>query len=338
MGALLTLPISLLNFLLPFTKPGTPVVQDLIHTAILCGTLYYAPQIAEWYNARQGQEGIDGTAENVDIHQPGAGGVVEEERQQDEPPLDDRLVFQPDDDENEDDPNPPPLAPTPPNLQNAQEPPLPQPHQPAFNDFAQPGPATPRPTRTIGAKKAASLARKDQRRAYHEFHRQEAELRRLREQEGLEEREAELAAERERRSRIEADIAAKEKEERSKRKEDERKEADEEITRRDRVIGNVRREILQRGCVDLLAEARKEGKDKLWVLRLVKASGLIPQLSSEGSKAMITGDGWLVKVDETIMAQAYREAEAFGNRNGGRVGFEEVGGFMERSVRARAKA
>jgi hypothetical protein len=339
MGALLTLPISLLNFLLPFTKPGTPITQDLVHTAVLCGTLYYAPQIAEWYNTRQHQGPTNDGTGNEDIHQPGADPEPQEARvRQHDPPLDERLVLQPSDDE--DDPQPPPLAPTPPfNHQDAQAPPLPQPH----DDFAA-GPANPnapRPTpanRIVGAKKAKSLARKDQRRAYHEFHRQEAELRRLREQEGAEEREAELAAEKERRAKIEADIAAKEREERSRRKEEERREAEEENERRERVVSRVRREVTQRGCVDLLEEGRKEGKDKMWVLKLVKASGLLAQLSTEAGKAMITGDGWLVRVDQEIMAQAYQDAEAFGAKNGGRIGFEDLGGFMERAVRARAKA
>jgi hypothetical protein len=338
MGALLTLPISLLNFLLPFTNPGTPLVQDLAHTAVLCGTLYFAPQIAEWYNTRQHQGPTNSGTEDEDILQPGAEPESEPRIRQPDPPLDERLVLQPSDDE--DDLHPPPLAPTPPfNHQNAQAPPLPQPH----DDFA-PGPANPnvpRPTpanRVVGAKKAKSLARKDQRRAYHEFHRQEAELRRLREQEGAEEREAELAAERERRAKIEADIAAKEREERSRRKEEERKEAEEENERRERVVNRVRREVTQRGCVDLLEEGRREGKDRMWVLKLVKASGLIAQLSTEGGKAIITGDGWLVRVNQEIMAQAYRDAEAFGAKNGGRIGFEELGGFMESAVRARAKA
>lgn len=342
MGALLTLPVSLLNFLLPFTKPGTPLTQDLVHTAVLCGTLYYAPQIAEWYNTRQQQGSINGTPENNEaIHQPGTEPQdTEDLPQQPDPPLDERLVLQPSDEEDDDNPIPPPLAPTPPNLQNAQQPPLPHDHE---QDPFAPGPANPnqpRPTaanRTIGAKKAKSLARKDQRRAYHEFHRQEAELRRLRDQEGAEEREAELAAERDRRAKIEADIAAKEREERAKRKEAERREIEEENERRERVVGKVRDAVNKKGCVDLLDEARKEGKDRMWVTKLVKASGLVAQLSGEGSRVMITGDGWLVRIDEEIMAQAYRDAEAFGSRNGGRVGFEDLGGFMERAVRARAR-
>ncbi|KAH8727991.1 hypothetical protein GQ44DRAFT_702492 [Phaeosphaeriaceae sp. PMI808] len=351
MGALLTLPVTLLNFMLPFTKPGTPLIQDLIHTAILCGTLYFAPQITEFYNARQQQQHQeqqdtnDVTSENDNLHEPGLDPGQEEYIPQEDPPLDERLVLQPSD---EDEPLPPPLAPTPPNFQHAQHPPAPRTaghhNFPDDDDAFQPGPANPnagpRPTpanRTIGAKKAKSLARKDQRRAYHEFHRQEAELRRLREQEGAEEREVELAAERERRARIEAEIADKEREERSRRKEEERREAELENERRERVIERVREDVRSLGYVDLLHVARKEGKDKMWVLKLVKASGLLPQLSTDGSKAMITGNGWLVKVGANIMEQAYNDAEVHGGRNDGRVSYEELAGFIERAVLTRVK-
>lgn len=342
MGALLTLPVSLLNFLLPFTKPDTPIAQDLIHTAVLCGTLYYAPQIAEWYNnSRQHQSAVDDAAQTEDLHQPAQdepAPIPPERPRQPDPPLDERLVLQPSDSENEDDPpNPPPLAPTPPHLPQPPQPPQPGPANP---DHPRATPAN----RTVGAKKAKSLARKDQRRAYHEFHRQEAELRRLREAEGAEEREAEAATERERRRVIEAEIAEKEREERVRRKEEAQRELDEENERRERVIDSVRREVTQRGCVDLLASARKEGKDRTWVLKLVKASGVLQQLEGQGGlgetkrKVLITGDGWLVRLDEEIMAQAYRDAETYALKNGGRVGLGEMGGILERAVLARAKA
>jgi hypothetical protein len=333
MGALLTLPVSLLNLLLPFTKPGTPLAQDLIHTVVLCGTLYFAPQIADWYNTRQHQ---DDKRANDPNNQPDTEPEHPEHSILNitDPPLDERLVLQPsDEDSDPDTPNPPPLAPTPPNF--AQQPPLPQ---EADVGPANPGPRATTANRTIGAKKAKSLARKDQRRAYHEFHRQEAELRRLQEQEGAEEREKEVSAEKERRARIEADIASKEREERARRKEAERRESEEENERRERVLSNVRDAAEKRGCVDLLDEARREKKDKVWVVKLVKASGLLAQLSNEGSKTMITGNGWLVRVDHAIMEQVYKDAEAFGRRNEGRVGFEDLGSVVERAVRARAKA
>lgn len=340
MGALLTLPITLLNALLPFTRPGTPILQDLIHTAVLCGTLYYAPQLADWYHNQHNQGETAGPTENEAAHQPGTEPGTEYIAEDENLPLDDRLVLQDD----EEDAGPPPLAPTPPHIaQNVEQPPLPQ-AQPRVDDFPEAGPANPQgprvtsANRTVGAKKAKSLARKDQRRAYHEFHRQEAELRRLQEAEGAEEREAALAAERERRAKITEEIVRKEKEERETRKREQEKEVADENERRERCVGSVREEIERKGAVDLVEEAWKEGKDRLWIERLVRASGLLQQLQAENERIMITGDGWLVKIDAEIMANAYAEAEALGSRNSGRVSFDDLGGLMEKAILARAKA
>lgn len=346
MGALLSLPITLLNFLLPFTRPGTPIIQDLIHTAILCGTLYFAPQIAEWYNhqnhtitLREPPEHGAPLAPN-----PPAENVVDGEREAEFEgiPVDERLVLQ-DDDE---DALPPPHAPTPPHAQNLQQPPLPQAiDDPHMNGDAQAGPANPGPehpratpaNRTIGAKKAKSLARKDQRRAYHEFHRQEAELRRLQDQEGREEREAAAQLERQRRKEIEESIIKKEREEREARKREMERDAEDEIERRDRVVWIVRDVVGRHGAVDLVDVAWKEGKDKEWVEKLVRASGVLEKMQREGVRLMITKDGWLVRIDGSIMEKAYAEAEAFGKKNGGKISFEDLGGFMEKAVLARTK-
>ncbi|KAH7401192.1 hypothetical protein BKA66DRAFT_405876 [Pyrenochaeta sp. MPI-SDFR-AT-0127] len=335
MGGLLSLPVTLLNFLLPFTKPGTPLLQDLVHTAILCGTLYYAPQIAEWYNARQTEERlINGGTQTADEQDTPTEGV--DTRQEDNIPLDERLVLQ--DDGEEVVGGPPPSAPTPPPQEEVED----------FEDpapFAQPeaGPANdrPRPTpanRTIGAKKAKSLARKDQRRAYHEFHRQEAELRRLQEQEGAEERDAALAAEKARRAQVEEEIREKERVEREARKRDQEREAQEENERRERVVKKVREETKSKGAVDLVDVAWAEGKDKIWVERLVRASGLLAQLQKDGTHVMITSHGWLVKVDQALVKQAYTDAEVYGNSHGGKVDFAEFGKILEKGVLARAKA
>ena len=181
MGALLSLPITLLNFLLPFTKPGTPILQDLVHTAILCGTLYYGPQIAEWYNAQQstqaeqqgqGQNGTAHEAEDVGTapqhipqHIPAAEGA------EDAAPGD-HNAFQAQIEDEDEAPLP---QPGPADPQND----APAAFAPAQEAEAGPANANERPratpaNRAVGAKKAKSLARKDQRRAYHEFHRQEA--------------------------------------------------------------------------------------------------------------------------------------------------------------------
>lgn len=352
MGALLSLPITLLNYLLPFTKAGTSLTQEIIHTIILCGTLYFGPQIAEWYRTQQPHNRTPGGI---------VGGNEQPERENgdtEELPLDERLILR---DDGDGDAGPPPLAPTPPPDHNRNH------HQPRIEDddeeedFRRPapepfplhphadneaGPANPPPNipratqanRTIGAKKAKSLARKDQRRAYHEFRRQEAELRRLQDAEGAEEREAVLTAERERRVRIEEEIREKEREERERIKKEREREAQEEVERRERVIQQVGQEIRSCGAVDLVDVAWTEGKDKVWVEKLVRASGLMAALQRDGERVTVTGAGWLVKIDAELMQKIYREAALLGSEQGGRVSYKDFGGLLERAVLARSRA
>ncbi|KAF1927245.1 uncharacterized protein M421DRAFT_422094 [Didymella exigua CBS 183.55] len=334
MGALLSLPITLLNFLLPFTKPGTPILQDLIHTIILCGTLYYAPQVAEWYNTRQLGNTTDGAGRDEDQDQNHG-----EDAQQAEP-YDTRQesqrhhqpAFQPqiEDEDEAPIPQPGPL-----------EPPAPQPPhaEQLVPDEGGAGPANERPratpaNRAIGAKKAKSLARKDQRRAYHEFHRQEAELRRLQDAEGRDEREAAAAAEKARRVAAEAEIREAERREREEVKAQRGREASEERGRRERVVESVRSQLVSRGAADLAEAAYTEGKDQLWVERLVRASGILSQ-STAGEKVLITSQGWVVRVDKELMEMAYKEAEEAGDKREGKVEFGDFGEMLERAVRAR---
>ncbi len=337
MGALLSLPITLLNFLLPFTKPGTPIFQDLIHTAILCGTLYYAPQIAEWYNTQQAGNAVEGVGR--DDNQDQAQDIQQADSHDtrdppDEPPAQqDRAAFQPHIEDEDEAPTlqPGPAEQAPPQQPDAFGPAEGEAGPANFNDRPRPTPAN----RAVGAKKAKSLARKDQRRAYHEFHRQEAELRRLQEAEGKEERDAALAAEKARRAAAEAEIAERERREREEQKREREREADEEASRRQRALEVVREEVESRGAADLVDVAWKEGKDQLWIERLVRASGLLSQLGTEGVRVMITSRGWLVKLDQELLQQAYAEAEEFGDKHKGQVGFEDFGSMLERAVRQR---
>jgi hypothetical protein len=268
MGIILSTVRRTLNLLLPFTHPDTPLVQDLIHTAVLITTLYYAPQLADYYNAHyrptpphEGDVPIDGQIDGA------AGGVPEE-------PLDAEWVLQDDGDNEEAGLEPPPHAPTPPPGQV---------HNPPQGDAAwqnnlangDPGPADDRPqptraNRVIGAKKAKSLARRDQRRAYHEFHRSQAEQRKLEEEAGREEREAALASVKARRAEVESALAEEKRERLAWEREQKRKEAEEEHQRRERVVEKVKGEIQRKGAVDLVDAAVEEGKDKVWVERLVR--------------------------------------------------------------------
>lgn len=339
MGAILSLPFTLLNLLLPFTRPGTPIVQDLIHTIILCGTLYFAPQIAEWYNTRQPSNTPDSVGQGQDESQ----NLQDNER--DAQPYDTRqephaaptdqdgAAFQPqiEDEAETRAPQPGPADPAPPVAPHAEQ---------LLPDEGAAGPANERPratpaNRAIGAKKAKSLARKDQRRAYHEFHRQEAELRRLQDAEGRDERDAALAAEKARRGAAEAAIREEERRERERLKEERERELAEEQERRERCVQFVRQELEKRGAVDLAEAAYREGKDQVWVERLVRASGLLVQAERQGAKVVVTSRGWLVRVDKEAMEMAYRDAEAMGDRSEGKISFENFGEVLERAVRAR---
>ncbi|KAF2120288.1 hypothetical protein BDV96DRAFT_485866 [Lophiotrema nucula] len=339
MAAILSPIRALLNLLLPFTDKNTPLVQDLIHTIVLCGTLYFAPQLVELYHSRKPSHIV-----------PEPPDPEETEGTQEDLPRDDGWVLQPDT-EDEAVERPPP-APTPPPGQNGEPagwlPPDDAPPQ-FLDGEGEAGPANfadndrPRPTpanRTVGAKKAKSLARKDQRRAYHEFHRQQAELRRQEEAKEAPAREAALLAEKQRRAEVEKEIQENARKERERKKEEERKEQEEESKRRERALRTVRELFEKKGAVDLGDVAWKEDKNSLWIERLVRASGLLSQASKRGESThiMITGGGWLVRIDEDLMRQAYTDAIAFGNKRDGKVSFSELGGMLEKAVRARAKA
>ena len=342
MGAILSLPFRILNLLLPFTRAGTPLSQDVLHAAVLCGTLYYAPQITAWYTARrqpaeQRTEQVHEEEEEEDTnvaqapHQAQGRGP---RNAAEDLPLDERLVLQ-DDDEGDPHPGRPPRAPTPP--------PHDQHHQHDAADAFAPGPANPPPNpsrnnRIVGTKKAKAIRRRNEERQYNEWIREQAQVRRLQDEEGREEREAALAIERERRAAAEEAIRLKEKEERETLKREREREAEEEAARRERVVAYVRDSMAKRGCVDLVEAAYTEGKDRTWVERLIRASGLLQQLQQEGAHVMFTGRDWLVRIDKEVMAMAYAEAERFGQDNGGKVGFEDFGSILEKAMLARSKA
>lgn len=315
-----------MNFLLPFTNPSTPLYQDLLHTIILCGTLYYAPQFADYcYDQLPPPPPID---ENI-AHNAAADTPT------DELPIDNDFIL---------DPNmvgevqPPPMAPTPP-LDHGHNPPAEAAWLPDDEpDGAGPADDRPRPThanRTIGAKKAKSIARRDQRRAYYEFHREQAEMRRREEAEGKEERDAALAAEKARRAVVEREIAERERLERERKKEEERKDQEEERERRERTIARVKQKIDQERAVDLVDLAWEEGKDRVWIEKLVRASGILTQLEKVDDRMMITESGWLVRINMEIMEKAYASAAALGDETDGRVSFHDFGRLLENTLRAK---
>ena len=335
-----------LNALLPFTDPSTPLLQDITHTLVLCTALYFAPVILERrldHSPNPTPPSLD-VAANIEGEDVGVDtrGIDNADADAELEHLHPQAIIDADELEDEEI-EPPPLAPTPPPLQAAGVPPPPFPD----TDDAGEGPAhllgnQPRPTpqnRTIGAKKAKSLARKDQRRAYHEFVRQRSEAQRLADAEGAKEREEAMREEKQRRAAAEMEIEERARREREARREEERREAEAERLRRERVVDAVREGLELRGLVDLKEVGRNEGRDVQWVERLARASGLVGGKEVKGGICtMITGTGWAVKVDEAVMRKVYARAVEIGLGKGdGRVSWEELGGLLDEVVRARAK-
>ncbi|KAF2466347.1 uncharacterized protein BDR25DRAFT_306167 [Lindgomyces ingoldianus] len=345
MGTVPSVIRQILNHILPFTNPATPLIQDLIHTLLLCGTLYYAPALAERYHSQQlddrippAEPDLDNTADHALTDDPPSPNA--------NIPLDERLILQPDSDSETDrdrNINFMPPAPTPPPGPGLAQPPIPFADLDPAEGPAE-GPADrPRATpqnRIIGAKKAKSLARKDQRRAYHEFHRQQAEIRRQAEAAEKEEREAELYAEKARRAEVEREIAERERLGREKRKEDEKREADAELRRRERALDTVRGEVERYGVVNLSEVARAEGKSSMWIDKLVRASGIVGSLQrpERGEHTIHTGGMWIVRIDKEIMREVYANAAVHGEKHRGKISFADFGSIIEEAVEARARA
>lgn len=323
--------LGFLNRLLPFATPGTPLIQDIVHLAGISALLYFAPQIQErLQRQRLAHEPVIQT-ENPDldpdvqeeehIHQPRIPPPT--------PTVEDASESESEsDDDDRDDPAEAAF-------------PHQQPMIPAIDDAA--GPAQPQPAqnaatgqRAVGAKKAKSLARRDQRRAYHEFMRNQGEAQRARDAEGAEAREAELAAKRERRRAVEAELERKKAAEREARKVAERVEREEESARRQRVVGFVRAELERARMCDLLDVVREVGGevDDVWARKIVVSSGLLGK--KDGSMTMITGTGWVVRVEQEDVNRMYKKAAAMAAADvGGKVTYDQMGMLLETVIRDR---
>lgn len=304
--------VTLLNKLLPFATPGTPVIQDLVHLAVIATLLYYAPQIQE--RLRQQGNHRDRTGEDSEIVQEAPAApdqdvnVVEEQQDQDraeqeEPAnLPDQNLLE---GHGEDEPGPA-------NLPNA---------------HAQ---------RNVGAKKAKSLAKRDQRRAYNEFMRSQGEAQRARDAEGAAEREAEQTAERERRRAAAVMVEAKKAKEREQRKEQERSARESEIIRRDAALSLVRSELDEAGMINLFDVASRIGgdADEVWVERVLNAGGVLGWSPDGDRLTLVLNTGWLARVGRNDMRQVYAKAASTGSTDpSGRISFDRIGTLIEAALK-----
>lgn len=320
----MTSVFGILNRLLPFATPGTPVLQDVIHLTAICALLYFAPQIQERIQASRalaaetGDEAGEGRPERQatggEAHQGNAHDnavrmnemVAPETGQQ---PIGDANH------EHDDDP-------------------------PEVNDHIEEGQAGPARApfiperRNVGAKKAKALARRDQQRAYHEFQRSQGDAQRARDAEGAAEREKVQAAERDRRKAAEAALEAKKAKEREERRVKEEADRLEEQRRRERAVELVRSRLEADRACDLFKVAKEVGvDDEEWVERILRSSGVVGRRND--TVTMITGMGWAVRVSAADMQRVYDDIleDELASDEDGRIDPVYVASVLETSIR-----
>ncbi|RDI83204.1 hypothetical protein Vi05172_g6929 [Venturia inaequalis] len=324
--------IRLINAFLPFTNPATPVLQDIIHLAVLCTFLWFAPKI-EWRDLRgrvlgRGREEIENVVEveNEGVGVVDGGGVEEEgnaEPEQWNQPNEPDQPNQPDE----------PVFP-PPGIDGV--------GNEGFGGQDEAGPANPHqpPRRTanhnkeVGAKKAKSLARRNQQRAYNEFLREQGEAERAEWARDAKEREEKVEEERAKRVAREQKIKDKERKEREGRKMKEEEERRDELDAV-RDAGEIVREGLEVDgfvkCEDL---AKRVRRDNAWVERLIRREGILGVRFVDGKRevTMLTARGFVVRVKEDMMKIAYKRAAAKATKGDGKIGWDDLGSAIQRVV------
>ncbi|KAI9701082.1 MAG: hypothetical protein M1836_001751 [Candelina mexicana] len=316
---------NFLNHLLPFTRPGTPLIQDILHTLVLCSVLYYAPTFLERRTAEYLEQQREGQANDASDEQ----GFVDEVPVEEPFPLDDIPGTENANDEEE----PPALH------EIEQDEALRQ----GFDaNFA--GPANPPANqnnvraRDVGKKKAASIARREQKRAYYEFLRSEGDAQRARDREIEAALETELFEEKRRRAVIEEELEEKKKAERVEKREKERRTREKELAKRKTIIDIVRKRLDDRGFVELDDVVRevRDGVGVEMVEKLVRAEGMLRQDISEGAVTMITSAGFIVRLTAEDMREAYRRAAVVDNDDvddDGKVGWDTLSKTLEEVIR-----
>lgn len=179
--------------------------------------------------------------------------------------------------------------------------------------------------RNVGKKKAASLARRDERRAYFEFLHAQRRARKEEEERGREEEEERIWEEKRRRAVVEEEISARREEERKARLDAEKKELERWRKDADKLKG-----LVVKGKVWELKElAKKVGRDADWVERVLKQEGLLGLTQGPGDKRvrLITARGYYVSIGASELANVFEHMETKG-----RVSWKDVGSLLEREL------
>lgn len=172
------------------------------------------------------------------------------------------------------------------------------PAEPTDTDAATAGPAQTRAaprTRNIGPKKARSIARRDQRRAYHEFHRSQAAARAEADATALEEAQEIAYENARRRAIVEEEINERREAERKARRE---REAREEREVREEVLGLARRH----GRVTL-----RDG----WEV-ILRREGMVGVIEGGEAVGVVTRGGEWVRVERRALEGLWGTLEGKG--------------------------
>jgi hypothetical protein len=326
----------ILNRLLPFATPDTPLIQDILHSVVLVAAIYFAPRILERQLERGvHREGIPPSPDEgallgnevIDAGERHEGNGAEAEGPED---LEDHENFQN---------HHPPEA-----VDEAANPPLQWPQDPPQQPTTHINPRA----RNIGKKKAKSLARKDQNRAYHEFMRQQGEAQRARDREIEAALEAELFEEKRRRALLEQELEEKHRIEREAKREEERCRREEDIARRKKTIEVVRAELEASGFIKVTDVIKAVGGDidSAWIERLIRAEGILGLISTSSPTAnqtpdsltFITSTGYIVRITNANMQEAYQRAYiTSAAASDGKAGFSELGQILEDHVMRKQK-
>src|SRR5579862_1304171 len=320
-----------LNRLLPFTSPDTPLIQDILHSIVLATAIYFVPRILERQLERVQREGVPASPDEgallgnevIDAGERYEGNGAEAEGAEDLDP-ENFQGFQN---------HHPPEA-----VGDAANPLLQWPQDPPQQPTA---PINAR-ARNIGKKKAKSLARRDQNRAYHEFMRQQGEAQRARDREIEASLEAELFEEKRRRALLEQELEEKHRIEREAKREEERCRREEDIARRKKTIEVVQAELEASSFIKVADVIKAVGGDidSAWIERLIRAEGLLGLASTSNPTAnetpesltFVTSTGYIVRITNANMQEAYQRAYITSAVSDGKVGFSELGRILEDEV------
>jgi hypothetical protein len=187
------------------------------------------------------------------------------------------------------------------------------------------------PNREVGAKKAKSITRRNQQRAYNEWLREQGDAQRAEWARDEEKRKKELMVERERRADIDAKVREKDRQEREARKIKEEAERQAELEATKTATRLIDDALALKNFIGVAEVAGVVKRDSEWVQQFVKKEGIVGTKARDGEKQtiMVTKSGWLVRVNTKTMENVYHQAVVTCDHGEGKVMWNEMGRLVQ---------